>query len=396
MGHDGVVEARAALTARLQARRSEIEQAALTRVYAVSDPREAKDPEYLEGLRAAVTAALDYGFSAVERGEERAPPIPAVLLTQARIAARSGISLDTVLRRYFAGYTLLGDFLVEEAEEGDLAGTHLKSLLRTQACLFERLIAAVGEEHAQEVQRSADSTERRAERVERLLAGELLDLTEIPYEFDAHHTGLIASGERAPEAIRHLASHLDRSLLAVQRAEGVLWAWLGGRRRLDSGELKELVSKREEAQLTFAIGESGHGLAGWRLTHRQAAAALPIVLRGSQAVVRYADVALLAALLTDDVLSTSLRQIYLTPLSKERDKGKALRQTLRAYFDAERNISSAAAILGVNRNTVASRLRTIETMTGRPLAANAAELEAALDLAELQEPLDPKPNLATR
>jgi hypothetical protein len=38
----------------------------------------------------------------------------------------------------------------------------------------------------------------------------------------------------------------------------------------------------------------------------------------------------------------------------------------RAYFDAERNISSTAAALGVDRRTVRNRLRVIEELLGRP------------------------------
>lgn len=59
---------------RLRARRAEIEDAVLTRVFAVSDPSEAFGFEYGEGLRAAVGTALDYGFVAIELGEDRSPP----------------------------------------------------------------------------------------------------------------------------------------------------------------------------------------------------------------------------------------------------------------------------------------------------------------------------------
>jgi DNA-binding PucR family transcriptional regulator len=58
-------------------------------------------------------------------------------------------------------------------------------------------------------------------------------------------------------------------------------------------------------------------------------------------------------------------------------------ETLRAYLVADRNASSAAAALGVNRNTIAERLRAIEAAIGRPLSACGPELEAALRLAEL-------------
>jgi DNA-binding PucR family transcriptional regulator len=94
--------------------------------------------------------------------------------------------------------------------------------------------------------------------------------------------------------------------------------------------------------------------------------------------VRYADVAMLAATLQNDVLATSLRELYLVPLERERDGGKTLRQTLRAYFVANRNISSAAVALGVTRRTVANRLHVIEARLDRSLHSDAAQIEAAL------------------
>ena len=381
-----------ALSARLQARRPEIEQAALTRVYAVSDPTEASDPEYAEGLRAAVSAALDYGFTGIERGEERAPPLPAVLLVQARLAARNSITLDTVLRRYFAGYTLLGDFLMQEAEAGDLlGGAALKRVLRAHAALFDRLIAAVTDEYTRESEGRLDTAEqRRAERIERLLAGELLDTSELQYDIDAHHLGVIAAGPSAGEAIRDLAKALDRRLLLIRRSEGTVWAWLGARRTLNVEDLERLLFQSWPPQVSLALGEPGLGITGWRLTHQQARAALPIALRSPQPFIRYADVALLASMLQDDVLATSMRELYLAPLSKERDGGVVLRQTLRAYFTAERNVSSAAAALGVSRQTVINRLRAIEERLTRPLGSCAAEMDAALRLEDLGYPLLPR------
>ncbi len=374
--------ARAALRTRLESRRTEIEQAALTRVYAISDPADVADPEYTEGLRTAVSAALDYGLATVERGEQGAPPIPPVLLSQARIAARSGVSLDTVLRRYFAGYTLLGDFLIEEAEQhGALGGTALKSLLRAQAALFDRVLAAVSEEHRREGESRIDTTEqRRAERVKRLLEGELVDTSELNYELDACHLGVIGAGPTAAETMREIASRLDRRLLLVRQPRGIVWAWLGSRRRLDPTELELFAAASKPAQLVLAIGEPGHGLGGWRFTHRQARAALPIALRGDASHVRYADVALRASILHDEILTTSLRELYLVPLEAEKDGGLALRETLRAYFAAGRNASSAASALGVSRQTIGSRLRTVEERIGRNLDGCATEIEIALQM----------------
>jgi hypothetical protein len=107
---------RTELLENLRERRAEIEEAVLNRSHALAGPTESLNPTYQQGLRASITAAIEYGLEVVERGEEHAPPPPPLLLAQARLAARYGVGLDTVLRRYSAGYVLLSDFLVEEAE----------------------------------------------------------------------------------------------------------------------------------------------------------------------------------------------------------------------------------------------------------------------------------------
>jgi hypothetical protein len=384
-------QARAELSARLRERRPEIEQAVLTRAFAVSDANqpveiESLDPEYLQGLRGAIAAAVDFGLEVIERGEERAPSPPPALLAQARLAARYGVGLDTVLRRYSAGYFLLSDFLVEEAERGGLRGADLQRLLRAQAAL-DRLLAAVSKEYAREErERPHTSEQRRAERIERLLAGELLDTSDLAYEFECFHLGAIACGPGIGNALRDLATSLDCRLLTACRGDEVLWAWLGARRGPDPEGLRRHARALWPEGATLAIGEPAQDLSGWRLSHRQAKAALPIALRGPDSFVRYADVALLASVLQDDLFATSLRQIYLEPLERERDGGEVARETLRAYFAAGRNVSSAAAALEINRNTVASRLRAVEASIGRPLGSCGPELETALRLGELDDP----------
>ena len=140
--------------------------------------------------------------------------------------------------------------------------------------------------------------------------------------------------------------------------------------------------------MVFALGEPAKGLQGWRLTHRQAQAALAVALRRSESrpggmFTRYADVALLASALKDEALARALLDIYLTPLDDHRGSGPVLRETLRAYLAAECQASSAAVKLDVARSTVAKRLRTIEEKLGRTLHPCSAELEVALLLDEL-------------
>src|SRR5690348_11721466 len=205
----------AVVAARLRERMPELQEAVTTRVYAIADPREVADRAYRQGLDAAVTAAIEYRLAVLEAGERRAPAVPEVLLAQARLDARDGVPLDTVLRRYFAGNTHFGDFLVEEAERAEVPSATLRSLLREPATLGDRLLAAVSAEHAREAatRPSGSATERRREIVKRLLAGEFVDHSEIEYDFDAQHLALMAKGEGAEEAMRALAERLDRRLL---------------------------------------------------------------------------------------------------------------------------------------------------------------------------------------
>ncbi len=377
--------ARGELAGRLRSRRGEIEEAMRARVGAISDPAEVADPTYAQGLASAIAAALEHGIEGLSSSESHPPPVPVALLAQARLAARNRIGIEVVMRRYLAGYTLLGDFLVEEAEASGLGGSALKRLLRSQAAQLDRLLAAVGAEHAREsAQRPATSRRRRLDLVRRLLAGEPVDASPLAYDLEAHHLALLASGPGAEALLRALAAELDRRLLLVRADERTCWAWLGGRSPLDPTKALAPARPLLGPGTFLATGEPGEGPSAWRLTHRQAAAALAVALRGREQALRYADVALLASALGDELLAASLRRLYLEPLEGGRDGGEALRETLRAYFAADRNVSATSASLGVSRPTVKERLRTIEKRIGIPMGSCAAEVETALSLQGLQ------------
>lgn len=381
-GASSVREVRSALASRIRERLPALQGAIATRVYAISDPHDVADPAYLEGLNAAVAGAIDHRLAVLEVGERYAPAVPSVLLAQARLDARDGVPLDAVLRRYFAGNTLFGDFVAEEAEQAGVPSATLRRLLAEQATLGDRLLAAVSAEHAREAKiRPSTVADRRRECVKGLLAGELVDHAELGYELDAHHLALMAKGEGAEELMRGLTSTLERPLLAVQREEEPVWAcWLGGQRPLAAEQALSAVAEARPDRVFVTIGEPGEGLSGWRFSHHQAKAALPIAERRRQQVLRYADVAVLASVLRDDLGTASLRQAYLEPLQRARDGGEMARATLRAYFAAERNVSSTAAALRVDRRTVRNRLRAIEDLLGRSLKGSQAELEIALRL----------------
>jgi PucR-like helix-turn-helix protein/diguanylate cyclase with GGDEF domain len=367
---------------RLRSRRPELEAALLARVYGIGDPGEIEDPAYVDGLRGAAAAAVDFAVELLEGPTNDQRPVPPVLLLQARLAARNRVRMDVVLRRYAGGHAILVDAIIEDAErEGDFSPAELRRLLTTISSAFDRLLIEVGDEYARESVRNSRNAHERSQidRVERLLAGELVASDQLDYPLDAWHIGLVVEGSGLRPILRDFALQIDRRLLAVEPRTGTMWAWLGGRARVDSAEVIERL-RHWSIDVKIGMGEAGCGVAGWRLSHQQALAVLPLAQGHPVAVARYAEKGILASMQKDRVLVDSLRHLYVEPLSDEKDDEAVLAETLRAYFSAECSASSAASALHVHRQTVTSRLRTIEERLGRSISDCSLELNLALAL----------------
>jgi PucR C-terminal helix-turn-helix domain/GGDEF-like domain len=238
-----------------------------------------------------------------------------------------------------------------------------------------------------EVRRTPEG--RVSELVRRLLAedGAAPEVAaELGYEVhEAWHLGLIATGEKAKESVRRLSMRLGCELLVLRRSASVHWVWLGTPAPLATEDVGGVIPADLHQEVRLAMGEPGRGIEGWRLTHRQAKAAMRLGMRLGKRITNYAEDPLLAAGLQDEVLSRSLQQIYLAPLGVAGErKGQDLRETLHAYFGSRCNAASAAAVLKVDRHTVERRLRTVEQLLGATPQACQAELTMALRLEELE------------
>jgi PucR C-terminal helix-turn-helix domain/GGDEF-like domain len=394
---------------RLRARQEEIEDAIFAKVReAVPEPDGGMDTEYAEGLRAAVAAAVEFGLAGIEQDDRDSEEIPAEAVAQARLAARNGVSLEAVLRRYIVGHALLWDYVMGEADHLERTGrsSGLREMSRAQAGLLDRLVIGVTREHVAELQRAGRSREHRVlERVRMILAGEDVDDAHgaldrvLDYELGGEHLGVIVTGACSEALVRDLARELDRRLLCVPRGERMVWAWFGGLRVLEMVSFERALVAlgarcencgpgRGSGDASVVVGEPATGLAGWRLTHRQAQDALLVAQRRPQRLTRYCDVALLAVALRDELLSQSLIDMYLLPLEDSDSGDPVLLGTLQAYVAAGRNASNTASMLKVARSTVENRLRMTEERLGRTLRACLAEFEVALRLAELKRPTD--------
>lgn len=286
--------------------------------------------------------------------------------------------------------------------EDDRAG--LVERLRTRqpeieaavSALIERLIASITDEYNREPERTERSPEgRRAERVQRLLDGVPVDVGEFGYELDAWHVCVIATGANVEKAVRGLAAALGRELLLVAR-DGEVWAWLGAQRKPKMSDIERVLSAPGFAGVSLAIGEAARAVQGWRLTHREAQAALLVAQHSPQRLTRYLDVALEAAALQDEALADSLIERYLLPLDDMRIGGQAARRTLRALFDTEYNVSSAAHPLKVHRSSVHRWREEIERRLGYRLHEHQAEIEVALRIEDLRAHHSAEPSPSKR
>lgn len=379
-------QAQIAICVVLLRHRAQIEREFLNRIKAVANTDDITDPEYLEGLRRAVSSGFDFALAGVESSERHLPPVPVALLAQARLAARNGVSIDLVILRCSTCSTIIRNQIAIAFESvGMPSAAKLSDVLRVQGVLFDRLTKALIEEHKREKDRLASDQQLRFSAAQGLLNGESLDGSTLGCDLDAFHIAAIAKGVGAASVVKALASTLDCCHFAVSNSDGAIWAWMSRHSKPSIANLEKVVSGRWPQKIYLAIGEIAYGREGWRLSHHQARAAFLLALRKPGCAIRYAEDPLLAAAVRDDLLTACLDDFFLAPLNLERDGGLVLRQTLRAYFAADRNGASAAAALRVTRQTITNRLKAIEQRVGRPISTCAAEFETALRLEELRK-----------
>lgn len=86
--------------------------------------------------------------------------MPVVAMAQARRAARLGVGVDTVLCRYVAGHGLLRDYVMREAECGEVVdrGLVLRGALERLAWRLDRLLSAITGAYREELERLGDGS----------------------------------------------------------------------------------------------------------------------------------------------------------------------------------------------------------------------------------------------
>jgi PucR-like helix-turn-helix protein len=352
----------------------------------VSDSISDANPAYQQGMRMAIAALVNYVLDGIAAGGHWTQPIPRPAVEQARRAARAGVSLGLILRRYVAAHARLSEFIAEQAAQRGVSndGFTLQHLRRAQETLLEQLTEAIEHEYSEERERlDASPDQARRTIVCRLLRHEQVsrpEMAKLDYGLEHHwHIGVLASG--ASERLVYAAKDKLRcEVLAVVSDDGPIWAWLGSEHRI-SAQL--VIDRLSDSRACLAIGEPRLGIDGWRRTHGEALAAWSVAVFREARVIHCASVTLDAALLGNNVLARLHQETYLEPLDNLRDGGRTARKTLHAYFSCEESIASTSAKLNVTRRTVENRLAAISRSLRRPLNACLPEMQVALRLEAL-------------
>lgn len=378
-----VEEARDLVSARMRRQFVEIETAVHQRIRSIAEAAPPTDPEYVAGVQEATREAIDYAIAGIETGESLPEALPAAVAKQAKRAARSGIPLDTVLRRYHAGDRRLSEWMTGVA--GDIPPDALQEIARTQGLIVDRLTAGVAAEFKRELERSGQApSERLRERVRAVLDGHRDHDPRLPYDFRGWHLGLIGTGAGVDDGIRRAARQVDRQVLCVPGiSDDRIWAWLGGRAKPDIGNIELGLEQCLPEGASICVGELHPGLEGWRLTHAEAQIALQVAIYMPCRFTKSRDVLLLSAVLRDPRLTESILETFLQPLDGKSGRGPVLRETLRTYFGAERNAATTAQRLKVDRATVRRRLTSVETLLGLKIDTYVPQLQVALAVEEL-------------
>ena len=334
------------------------------------------DDELQAALREAVHADLVDAFTAF-RVEQR---LPESLTFQtghwARLAARARIPLPTLLRLFRVGQRVVWQEVCTAVDEVEPDPVQRELLVRLVAdVMFEggdRMTTLQTEEYLAErdlVMRSREQA--RLALVQEILLDATVDASALEYDLRGEHVAVVASGTQAARTMRAI---VQTRRLVLQVAPDQVWGWF------ESDPPEFAVAGGD---LNAGIGRPASGRDGFVTSHEQARAAHAFGAARAEPVMRFDAIALEWLTTRDRAGAARFVSDELGPLLADGSRGARLLETLEAYLESGYNASSMAARLGISVRTASYRIRSIEELLGRPIAARNAELHTALRLRQL-------------
>lgn len=347
-----------------------------------------EDPDFVEIYRQSYRDQLRFIRDGLARQQDlESSEVPALAVAEARMAANFGIKLGSLLLGYRISHRLFLDEAIQRAEDG-IADQHVRGAVLRAASewmfsYFDWVTLRITEVYEQERDLLVRDRERRKRKLVRdLLEGRSADAGELRYALGRDHLGLVAWGDDPERALVAIGEAAGLHALTAASTDTTAWGWLGAS-AIDDDELRGGSALAPPAGVRLAVGDTGHGVEGFRRTHRQAWDAYRIARTTTEPITWHADIALLALTLRDPAAAREFVLRELGPLAERDERSELLRETLSAYFASGQNATAAAAALGVHDRTARYRIRTIEQRLGRSILARRDELGVALRLARV-------------
>lgn len=164
--------------------------------------------------------------------------------------------------------------------------------------------------------------------------------------------------------------------LMIPAAPNTMWLWLPAHDLPPDEALNGTVAQC--SSLRMAVGSPEAGVAGFRRSHLQAQRTQRLLQRGGRRQVAAWQRTRLIEMLTQD--EAEAEEFVRRTLGQLADADPVLRQTLGIYLRRQSNAPKAAAELFTHRNTVLGRVARAEQLLPAPLASNAIDVAAALEL----------------
>lgn len=362
-------------------------------------PAVAADAGLLSELHASSRETMRAFLPVLAEDPRHAIPIPVAARDLARAFANRRLELADLLKVYRAGQDFMwrrilvavaASTLDEPARTVVLSHVweHVSARVSTAT---DAMVATYSEERERSV-RSALAL--RIETVQTILGCDNVDVDvaerALRHSLRGQQTAIVVwMRERGTESLGHL-EHVANQIaqrLGAQRALTVpsgargLWGWVTNDHQPDTTQLADIEADRG---VQVAVGLTGHGLQGFRSSHRQALDAQRVALatNAEHIITRYADVELVALLSNDHEAIRDLVARELGALAALDSQAAKLRETTRAYLAAGGNARIAAEALGTHKNRVLYRIAQVEGLLGHPIFERRLHLELALLLSD--------------
>lgn len=398
---DALTQAVAGIGTRLDTRLTDITRSVSDQL--VSDIAELRDEEQLQQvLGDSVAANIDAFFAAARHGISiDLLHAPAAAIEHARRLAQRDISANVLVRSYRLGHQAVLKAVLEEIRTADLDPRLGLDVFDVMSTISFNYIDRISQEVVEVYQQARESwlenrNSVRITEIRELLAGGDVDIdaatVAIRYPLQRTHLAVVLWCDDSEDRLAEMERLIQQFAASIGAADSPLfisvdrataWAWVAVPAAVMDEAVTWLGSLVPAEGPYVAVGTPQSGVAGFRLSHRQAEdARIVAVASGPQrrrfTAFSHRGVALAALLGSNvDALSAWATEV-LGPLACSTVSDQRLRETLQAFLKAGGSNKAAAEELHLHTNSVKYRVQRAIERRGRPIEDDRLDVEVAL------------------